>query len=64
MQPINSIHGEDESMTEKQQQEIIDLLWDYMRRDKGSKDRVHTGWGTKTKQGLIASISRIVTGNE
>lgn len=51
-------------MTEKQEQELLELLWDYMKKDPAHKDRVRTGWGTKTKQGLVASVRRIVTGEE
>ncbi len=46
-------------MSEKQQAAVIDLLWDYLKRDKEHADRVVTGWGTKTKLGLILSIERI-----
>lgn len=38
--------------------ELIPLLWDYLKRDPEHKDRRQTGWGTKTKQGLVASIER------
>lgn len=38
---------------------LIDLLWDYMRKDKKHKDRVHTGFGTKTQFGLARSIDGI-----
>ena len=51
-------------MKPTQEQELIDLLWDYLRRDPEHKDRVRTAWGTKTKQGLVGSINRIVTGAE
>lgn len=40
---------------------LIDLLWDFMKRDPEHNDRVRTGWGTKTKVGLCASIQRIIT---
>lgn len=46
-------------MTEEQKDELIALLWGYLRRVKGHKDRRWTGWGTKTQAGLIASIERI-----
>lgn len=39
---------------------LIELLWDYMKRDPEHRDRVRTAWGTKTKQGLVASIKRIM----
>lgn len=46
-------------MSEKQQKAIIELLWASLKRDPEHKDRRQTGWGTKTKQGLIACIERI-----
>jgi hypothetical protein len=44
----------------KQQQAIVDLLWDYLKRDPEHKDRRQTGFGTKTKLGLALSVERIV----
>jgi hypothetical protein len=43
------------------QQEImlLDLLWDYMKQDPEHKDRVKTGWGTKTQTGLVTCIHSI-----
>ena len=41
------------------EQKVIDLLWDSLKRDPEHKDRRVTGWGTKTKQGLVACIERI-----
>jgi hypothetical protein len=38
--------------------DIIALLWDYLKRDPEHKDRRQTGWGTKTKAGLVASVRR------
>lgn len=46
-------------MTKEQDQELIDLLWDSLKRDPENKDRRQTGWGTKTKIGLCACIERI-----
>lgn len=43
---------------EAQQKAVIDLLWDYLSADP-NYPRVRTGWGTKTKEGLIACIQRI-----
>ena len=51
-------------MTEEQQAQLSGLLWEYMKRDPEHRDRVQTGWGTKTKQGLVACINRIMTGDE
>jgi hypothetical protein len=48
-------------MTPERQQSIIDLLWDSLKRDPEHKDRRQTGWGTKTKTGLIACIDLITT---
>jgi len=39
-------------------QQVIELLWGYMRKDPEHKDRVQTGWGTKTQQGLVATVKR------
>ena len=47
------------ALTEQQKSDLLALLWDSMKRDPEHKDRVRTGWGTKTQQGLIASIERI-----
>lgn len=49
-------------MTEKQKQELIELLWDSMKRDPEHKDRVRTGYGTKTQTGLLACIESIMLG--
>lgn len=46
-------------MREEQKARIIELLWDSLRRDPEHEDRRQTGWGTKTKEGLIACIDRI-----
>lgn len=43
-------------MNEKQKAAVIELLWDYLKRDPEHKDRVRTGWGTKTQDGLIKRI--------
>jgi hypothetical protein len=48
-------------MTEREKQ-LVELLWNYMKRDPEHKDRVQTGWGTKTQVGLIACVKRIVEG--
>lgn len=46
-------------LTETQQSQLIELLWDSLKRKPGY-DRVRTGWGTKTQTGLLACIERIV----
>lgn len=40
-------------------EQIIELLWDSLKRDPENKDRRQTGWGTKTKTGLVACLDRI-----
>ncbi len=50
-------------MTKKQQDAVLELLWDSMKRDPENRDRVRTGWGTKTKEGLVACIERIARGD-
>ncbi len=60
-------HSSPSTLTREQEAALLDLLWGYMRRDlnpEHRKDRVQTGWGTKTKQGLIACIKRIVLDGE
>jgi hypothetical protein len=42
---------------------LVELLWNSMKRDPQHKDRVQTGYGTKTKQGLVLSIARIMKEN-
>ena len=46
------------TLNSKQEAELLDLLWDYLLCDPDHRDRVLTGWGTKTKGGLLASIKR------
>lgn len=48
-------------LTESQQEKLIELLWDYMKPRKGY-DQVLTGFGSKTKTGLIATIENIILG--
>ncbi len=47
-------------MNDTQRAALIGLLWDYLKKDREHKDRRHTGFGTKTKQGLTASIERVI----
>jgi len=49
-------------MTEYQNDQLITLLWDSMKKDPEHKDRRQTGWGTKTKEGLCACVARICAG--
>lgn len=46
------------SFTPKQQENLLDLLWEYLPKVPG-KDQVETGFGTKTKTGLLKSIEAI-----
>ena len=47
-------------MTKNQTKQLLELLWENLKQDKEYKDRKHTSWGTKTQQGLIACIERII----
>jgi hypothetical protein len=47
-------------LSDRQVQCFVELLWDLLKGDPEHKDRVKTGWGTKTKVGLIACIERII----
>lgn len=49
-------------MDDLRKQALIVMLWDNLEKDPDHSDRVVTGWGTKTKEGLCASIERAVTG--
>jgi hypothetical protein len=50
--------------TEKQRTELLDLLWDYLKQDGHNRDRVRTGWGTKTQEGIVSCIERIAFDEE
>lgn len=45
---------------EQQAEAIVGLLWEYLKRDPEHKDRRQTGFGTKTREGLVASVRRVV----
>ena len=49
----------EEKVLSKREQALVDLLWDYLKKDPEHKDRRQTSFGTKTKQGLVACIDRI-----
>lgn len=51
-------------LTDFQRSRLHSLLWEHMRADREHPDRVVTGWGTKTWQGLVACIERIVNEKE
>ncbi len=44
-----------------QTQAALELLWDHLPKDPEHKDRRQTGWGTKTKVGLIGCLERVAT---
>ncbi len=47
-------------MNDTQRAALVGLLWDYLKKDREHKDRRHTSFGTKTKQGLTACIERVI----
>lgn len=47
-------------MDESQKQAVVNLLWDYLKRDPEHNDRRQTAWGTKTRFGLAACVTAIV----
>jgi hypothetical protein len=57
--PNGPTGNENRSFTPKQEEMVIEMLWESLRRDPEHRDRRQTAWGTKTKEGLIASIRRI-----
>jgi len=38
---------------------LIDLLWDHLKKDPTNSERVQTGWGNKTKEGLVECIKSL-----
>ena len=58
-------------MNDRQKQMFLELLWDSLKQEpapdrnwkrrKSEDERRQTGWGTKTRCGLLACIDRIVT---
>lgn len=50
--------------SDHQEQEIINLLWESLKRDPEHKDRRQTAWGTKTQAGLVACLNRIYQGEK
>lgn len=38
---------------------VVDLLWEYLKKDPEHKDRRQTAWGTKTQYGLARCIEAI-----
>ena len=43
---------------------VVELLWDSLKKDPEHKDRRKTGYGTKTQDGLVASIEEITKQTE
>ena len=44
--------------------DVLDALWDYLPKIPEFPDRRMTGWGSKTKQGLILTVKRLGRGVE
>ena len=54
------IDAGDQWQPTEQDNEILDLLWPNLRADRANpRNRVQTGFGTKTKEGLCASVRRV-----
>ena len=53
------------ALDDTQREKLIDLLWQSLKSDSvdNFNDRRRTGYGTKTKQGLIACIERVINEN-
>ena len=47
-------------LTDNQRKCFEELLWEQLKHDPIHADRRQTGWGTKTKEGLIVCIERII----
>jgi hypothetical protein len=59
----NQIHDWSESnqqITEEQADKLITLLWGALAKDPDHQHRKQTGYGSKTKVGLVACIQRIL----
>ena len=54
---------EDKMLTEKQKQDLLELLWYYLQRPIDSDELRLTGNGAKTQAGLIASIESVLEQN-
>lgn len=39
------------------EERLIEMLWDYLKKDPENKDRRRTAWGPKTKVGLVNSVA-------
>ncbi len=49
-------------MSDKVKEKVLDLLWDFLKVDPDHPDRrvLGLGHGGKTRQGLIATLERII----
>lgn len=47
-------------MSDAQKDKMLALLWNFLKDDPQHLDRKRTGYGTKTRDGLIACIDRII----
>jgi len=47
-------------LTAQQQTELFELLWDSLQNAPKHKNVKRTGWGFKSKTGLVACIERII----
>ena len=43
-----------------EERDIIDCLWHYLEKVPGHADRRQTGWGSKTRWGLILTVKRLI----
>ena len=46
------------------EQDVIDAFWDALPKVLAHPDRRYTGWGSKTKVGLVATVKRLGRGLE
>lgn len=53
--------GDGRENPESIEDQLVDLLWSYMKKDPEHKDRVQTGWGTKTQIGLGLTVKRFAS---
>jgi len=42
--------------------DMVDLVWDSLKRDQNNNGRRQTAWGSKTKDGLAACFERLMRG--
>ena len=56
--------SDNEYILSKRDEAIVELLWEYLKKDPEHKDRRRTAWGTKSKYGLARCVERIFTEHE